>query len=123
MNLLQTGVLIGIVGPCGSGKSTLVERLKQNGIPARQISQEHSYVPNMWQRLTHPDFLIFLDASFNVATQRRSLTWSLQEYQEQQHRLGHAREHADLYILTDLLSPVAVAVQVMDFLETSLLTK
>ena len=57
-------LLVGIVGPCGSGKSTLVEGLEKHGYECRHIAQEHSYVPDMWQLITQPDILIYLNASF-----------------------------------------------------------
>lgn len=109
-------VKIGVVGVCGSGKSTLAANLRRLGINIRHIAQEHSYVPYMWQRITNPDLLIFLDVSYPVTMQRRPLNWLPKEYQEQQHRLRHAREHANLYIDTDPLSPEQVLDQVLAFL-------
>jgi deoxyadenosine/deoxycytidine kinase len=105
--------LVGIVGPCGAGKSTLVEGLKLFGIPSRHIAQEHSYVPYMWQRITNPDFLVYLDCSFPETVSRRNLNWTIKEYQEQLRRLSHARLHADLYIQTDTLTPEDVIKQVL----------
>jgi deoxyadenosine/deoxycytidine kinase len=96
--------LIGVVGPCGSGKSTLTASLARLGYCSRHIAQEHSYVKDMWQRLTNPDILIFLDASWHVTCQRLNLNWTEAEWQEQQFRLRHARENADLYLDTDKLS-------------------
>ena len=96
--------LIGVVGPCGSGKSTLTEALDSLGYATRHIAQEHSYVKDMWKRLTNPDVLIFLQASYPVTCQRRNLNWTEAEYNEQQRRLAHAHEHADLIIETDGLS-------------------
>ena len=46
--------LIAIVGVCASGKSTLAKALRERGYNARQVLQEHSYVPYMWQRITRP---------------------------------------------------------------------
>jgi len=108
--------VIGVVGPCGAGKSTLTEGLKRHGYRARAIVQEHSYVPSMWQRITHPDILIFLDASYQVTCQRRKLDWTEAEYAEQQRRLSHARQHADFYLDTDELNIEEVRQQVMGFL-------
>ena len=93
--------LIGVVGPCGSGKSTLTDALDSLGYSTRHIAQEHSYVKDMWKRLTNPDVLIFLQASYPVTSQRRNLNWTEKEYMEQQRRLAHAYEHADLIIDTD----------------------
>jgi cytidylate kinase len=110
-------ILIGIVGPCGSGKSTLVAALERRGITCQPIAQEHSYVKDMWKRITNPDVLIFLQASFQICTARRRLTWNESEYAEQQHRLSHALEHANLKLDTDQLLPQEVAQRVMDYLE------
>jgi len=110
--------LIGVVGPCASGKSTLITGFELENIRFRHIAQEHSYVAAMWQRLTNPDFLIFLDASYHVTLQRRNLNWTMDEYQEQHRRLAHARIHADCYILTDDLSPVDVRNRVLEFLKS-----
>ena len=98
------GPLIGVVGPCGSGKSTLITGLTRLGYRSRHIAQEHSYVKDMWQRLTKPDVLVFLNASYLTTCQRRKLNWTEAEWQEQQRRLSHARAHADLYLETDTLS-------------------
>jgi len=97
-------MLIGVVGPCGSGKSTLVNGLKQRGWRAKNIAQEHSYVPHMWQRLVHPDLLVFLDVSHANSMKRRNFDWSPAEHAEQLRRLQHARQHADLYLDTNVLT-------------------
>jgi deoxyadenosine/deoxycytidine kinase len=98
-------LLIGIVGVCGAGKTTLKNGLEQRGYACRHIAQEHSYVPNMWELVTHPDVLIYLEATFPVCTRRRKLNWSVADYAEQLRRLAHARRHADLLIETDNLTP------------------
>lgn len=109
---------IGIVGPCTAGKSTLIARL-EGVFPAqfRHIAQEHSYVQDMWQRINRPDWLIFLDVSYRMSFKRREyFNWTLEEYQEQQRRLKHAHDHADLYLLTDPYSADEVAEKVAAFL-------
>jgi ABC-type glutathione transport system ATPase component len=111
-------ILVGVVGPCGSGKSTLVAGLERAGFACRHIAQEHSYVPYMWQRITNPDALIFLDASFAVCTRRRRLNWTADDFIEQQRRLAHARLHADLIIPTDDLSIDQVLSRALEFLGT-----
>jgi hypothetical protein len=114
----RSSKLIGIVGPCGSGKTTLEGGLKAHGCNARAIGQEHSYVPTMWQRLTRPDILIFLQASRSVGGQRRQLNWTEAEWQEQQRRLSHARQHASFFLDTDTLGIDEVLQAVLGFLET-----
>ncbi len=109
-------LLIGVVGPCGAGKSTLVTGLEREGYRCRHIAQEHSYVPYMWERITNPDLLIFLNSSFEVSTQRRKLNWTETDYQEQQRRLAHAHQHADLIIETDSLTIEEVRIRALEFL-------
>ncbi len=112
--------LIGVVGPCGSGKSTLVAGLENRGFRCRHIAQEHSYVPYMWKRITNPDLLIYLNASFSVCTRRRRLNWTPADYAEQLRRLSHARESAHLYLDTDRLSSAEVLEEVVHFLDAQL---
>ena len=93
-------------------------RLDRLGIKTRHIAQEHSYVPNMWQRLTNPDVLIFLDVSYPVSMARRKFSWNLDEYQEQQRRLSHARAHADFFLMTDPFNADEVAAIVLEYLNS-----
>src|SRR5215207_6647769 len=113
----STRLLIGVVGPCGSGKSTLIAGLNQHGYICRHIAQEHSYVPAMWQIITNPTLLIYLHASFQTSTARRKLTWNKSDYKEQLRRLSHAHVHAQIIINTDPLTPNQVLNQVLDFLK------
>jgi len=113
----QTQLLIGIVGPCAAGKSTLKTGLERHGIVARHIAQEHSYVPNMWQRIVDPDLLIFLDVSYPTTRIRRQMDWNEAEYQEQQRRLVHARQYANCYIDTELLSIDEVLQSALKFIQ------
>jgi len=109
--------LVGIVGPCSAGKTTLKQGLEQHGIHAKHIAQEHSYVQDMWQRLTNPDVLIFLEVSYPVAQKRRKLSWTLKEYQIQKKRLENARQHANLLLDTDQLTPDEILKKTLDFLK------
>ena len=108
---------VGIVGPCGSGKSTLIAALEARGYTCRHIAQEHSYVKDMWKRISNPDVLIFLDASFPVSTARRKLNWRLADYEEQIRRLSHAYEHAQIIIDTNVLNPYEVLAKALDSLK------
>ena len=112
----STSPLIGVVGPCGSGKSTLIAGLEKHGYACRHIAQEHSYVPAMWQIITKPDVLIYLHASFPVSTARRKLNWRVKDYEEQSRRLSHARAHAHIIIDTDNLTPDQVLQSALDYL-------
>ncbi len=111
-------LIIGIVGPCGSGKSTLVASLKNRGLQARHIAQEHSYVPNMWQRMVHPNILIYLDVTYEQTLQRRRLNWTPVEYEEQLFRLRDARQSAALKIDTSALTIDQVLYTVLGYLQT-----
>jgi len=101
-------LLIAIVGPCAAGKTTLAEALRGLGYNARQIAQEHSFVPAMWQIITQPDVLIYLDGSYEICTRRKGFNWLPHEHAEQIRRLAHAREHCHIYIHTDELTPAEV---------------
>lgn len=70
----------------------------------------------MWQRISNPRWLVYLDVSFQVSLVRKNLGWTLAEYQEQQRRLSHARGAADLYIMTDNMTPSQVTEAVLRFL-------
>jgi deoxyadenosine/deoxycytidine kinase len=108
--------LIGVVGPCGSGKSTLIARLEKLGYRCRHIAQEHSYVQAMWQIITKPDLLIYLHVNFENSTARRKLNWLKRDYDEQIRRLDHARGHAHLVIDTDSLTPDEVLAKALDYI-------
>ena len=111
--------LIAIVGPCASGKSLLAQALRERGYNAREVVQEHSYVPTMWQRITQPDLLVYLDVSWEVARRRRSTDAGADWWAELAHRLRHARQHADFYVNSDELTPQEVLDRVLAFLESS----
>lgn len=70
----------------------------------------------MWQIIAKPQLLIYLHASFLISTARRNLNWQERDHSEQLRRLTHAREHADLSIDTDNLTPEQVLQKALDFL-------
>jgi ABC-type cobalamin/Fe3+-siderophores transport system ATPase subunit len=117
----QKPIKVGIVGPCGSGKTTLIRllQIRRTDLELHHIAQEHSYVPTMWKKIVSPDILIYLDVSFSEATNRRRLNWSQSEFQEQISRLGDAKNHADFILQTDMLSATEVADRVSDFIDQS----
>lgn len=110
-------LVLGLVGPCASGKTTLTALLRALGYQVRHIAQEHSYVPTMWQKISHPDILIYLDVTYQTSIARRTLNWTEAEYAEQLRRLSHARQHADMIIQTDPLSTEEVLAQILSRLE------
>ncbi len=101
--------LIGIVGPCASGKSTLIKLLTDQGYHCRHIAQEHSYVQDMWKRLSNPDILVYLDVTYETTLRRKKLNWTQTDFQIQLDRLKNARQFADIFITTDSLSPTELA--------------
>ncbi len=115
--------LIKIVGPCAAGKTTLTNRLRALGYNARQIAQEHSDVPDMWQRLHSPDVLIYLDARDETILKRRPKEGLAAFLPRQRRRLAHARAHADLIVGTDDLTPDEVLARVVTFLEARSIPK
>ncbi len=107
---------IAVVGPCGAGKSTLIRRLKALGYQVYEPAQEHSTVPDLWRRMRHPDLLIYLDAQLPTIARRRRIDWGQAYLDELNRRLRHARQHADLYLPTDNLTPEQVVARVLQFL-------
>ena len=105
-----------LVGICGSGKSTLARGLRALGYEVKECGQEHSEVPYMWQVLSRPDVLIYLDASEEVTYRRGERHYVPGFVEEERRRLAHARAHCDLYLMTDDLSEAEVLERVATFL-------
>jgi deoxyadenosine/deoxycytidine kinase len=109
-----------IVGPCASGKTTLVRGLWAHGYSAaRVVAQEHSGVIDLWKRrgAPAPDVLIYLDAQLDTIAARQHRTdWTPGYLAEQQRRLRGAWLACDLYLLTDELNPAEVLERVIAFL-------
>jgi chloramphenicol 3-O-phosphotransferase len=115
---MQADLLIGVVGPCSSGKSELARRLRRAGYHVKEIRQEHSGVPTLWQRFNKPDMLIYLDVDQEIAAQREGLSKPSSWWDEEREvRLAHARRHADLYIDTSDVTPDEVFAEVEVYLE------
>jgi deoxyadenosine/deoxycytidine kinase len=101
--VVEKETVIGVVGPCSAGKTTLINNLSQYGYRAKHIAQEHSYVKDMWRRIGKPDILVYLDVSYEQSMLRRPLNMSSRDFDEQIQRLNHARLHADYYLNTSTL--------------------
>ncbi len=107
-----------VVGPCAAGKNTLVGNLRPRGYDIRSCAQEHSYVPDLWQRFDKADVLIYLDAQLpTIARRQQRSDWTQDRLDTQRGRLAHARAHCDFYLATDSLAREEVAAQVQRFLE------
>ncbi|HZY41871.1 MAG TPA: hypothetical protein VFF59_07705 [Anaerolineae bacterium] len=107
-----------IVGPCASGKTTLVRGLWAHGYStARVVAQEHSGVIDLWKLRGQPDVLIYLDAQLDtIAARQRRTDWTPAYLAEQQRRLRGAWLACDLYLLTDELNPADVLERVSTYL-------
>jgi hypothetical protein len=115
--LARNGSTVAVVGPCASGKSTLVCGLRRHGYLAREVAQEHSVVPDLWRRRGLAGPLVFLDVSPHVACDRRGLAVPPRWWRAIATRLDTARRSADVYVCTDALSVEQVLVQVLAFLD------
>ena len=98
-------LVIGIVGPSKSGKSTLKFGLEALGYKVKHIAQEHSFVPSMWQKIANPDILIFLDVNFENTMLRGQPKWEEKDYNKECSRLLHARDNANLMVDTNHITP------------------
>ena len=108
---------IAVVGACASGKSTLVDALRHAGYEAHHVAQEHSYVPAMWQRITRPEILIYLDVDYEAVMARRPhFNFRPDDLAQQNHRLAHARENCDFYLDTTNLTATEVQEKTFTFL-------
>jgi hypothetical protein len=108
-----------VVGPCASGKTTLVKGLIAQGFAgARLVAQEHSGVRSLWARRGPPDVLICLDAQTATMNRRQGRTdWTDAARAEQLTRLAGARRECHLYLPTDDLTVLQVLETVVQFLE------
>lgn len=95
-----------IVGPCASGKSTLVTGLVELGYRARVVGQEHSEIGQLW-RHHHPTVVIGLQASLETVRSRRGRAWPAAVYEQQQRRLAMAMAAANVILDTGELSQIA----------------
>lgn len=104
-----------VAGVCVSGKTTLVKSLRNLGIEAYNVAQEHSTVKKLWNH-KNPDILILLDVQIQTVHQRRKVPWGEDRLAVQRQRLSDAYAHADLYIQTDELSKEEVVQKVLEYI-------
>ena len=107
-----------IVGPCASGKTTLVRGLWAHGYPmARVVAQEHSGVSDLWKLRGQAEVLIYLDAQLDtIAARQRRTDWTPDYLAEQHRRLRGAWLACGLYLPTDDLQPAEVLERVITYL-------
>src|SRR4051812_45529414 len=101
-----------VVGPCASGKTTLVENLKARGFEAAVCGQEHSEISDFWAH-TEPDIVVALQVDLETIRERRGRDWPESIYLAQLERLGDAFAHATVTIDTATISP-AKALQLVE---------
>lgn len=95
---------VAVVGSCASGKTSVVAGLREHGVNAWAVAQEHSAIAELWRHLG-PDRLVFLDASLaTVRLRRGDPNWPEWIYNVQHERLANARANADVIVATDTLS-------------------
>ncbi|HEX5165738.1 MAG TPA: hypothetical protein VFV93_10105, partial [Thermomicrobiales bacterium] len=95
---------VAVVGSCASGKSSVVARLREQGVEAWAVAQEHSAIAALW-RHQQPDILVFLDTTLaTVRARRDDDNWPAWIFTVQQERLANARANADLIVPTDDLT-------------------
>lgn len=108
-----------VIGPCASGKSTLVTALRAFGYDAHVSAQEHSEIAALWQH-SRPDVLIALDADIAAIRRRRDGRWPSWLYDEQQRRLAPGFAAADLRVDTSYLNASGTFDTVVRFLQRSM---
>jgi hypothetical protein len=70
----------------------------------------------MWHIFTGPDVLVYLDASYSVAQQRRPSGMTHSSWKRVNQRLSHARAHADICINTDQLSISEIVARIATYI-------
>lgn len=107
---------VAVVGVCGSGKTTIVGRLRALGLDAFAVGQEHSIIPALWNH-TGPDHVVVLDISLEGLRARRGANWPDSIFALQQERLADARAHAAVIVRTDLYTEDDTVRQILAALE------
>lgn len=108
-------IRVTVVGPCASGKTSLVERLRNAGYDAWVTGQEHSAVADLWNH-RQPDALIALVTDLETIRLRRGVRWSEVIYAAQIERLQRAYSVAGLIIDTSASSEEETATLALTYL-------
>ncbi len=108
---------VAVVGTCASGKTSVVAALRERGIDAYAVAQEHSAIATLWQHL-EPDRLVYLDNRLDTVRRRRDDdSWPEWIYQLQQQRLRNARDQANVVVKTDDLDIDEIVSRILGDLE------
>lgn len=107
------GPKVVVVGPCASGKSTLVRNLRNEGIDAFVAGQEHSAIRNLWAK-RDPDIIVALDIDLETLRERRGASWPSNLYRAQHERLSNAFAAATAIIDTGCVPEEVVAARVIE---------
>ena len=102
-----------VIGPCASGKTTLVGGLRRLGYDAAVCGQEHSEIPTLW-RHTAPDVVIALEIDLATLRRRRGSEWPEWLYQVQQRRLRQAVSSASIRVDAGRLDEAGVLREVTE---------
>ena len=116
---LSSQPLIVVVGPCASGKSTLVDGLRRLGYRAMVCGQEHSEIRTLWKH-ANPDVVVALDVDLPTLRRRRDEGWPEWLYRVQQRRLREAAAAATVRVDTSRVDEATVLAQVTARLERRL---
>lgn len=109
-------IRVAVVGTCASGKTSVVAALREHGVDAYAVAQEHSGISGLWRHL-EPDRLVYLENGLETIQRRRDDdSWPDWIYQLQLQRLQEARERADLVVVTDDLDVPAIVEHVLDMI-------
>ena len=109
----KSGPKVVVVGPCASGKSTLVRNLHKKGIDAFVAGQEHSAIRNLWAK-RDPDIIVALDLDLETLRKRRGESWPSSLYRVQHERLSDAFAAATTIIDTSRVPEEVVAARVIE---------
>jgi GTPase SAR1 family protein len=105
-----------VVGPCASGKSTLVNALRARGYDAHVCGQEHSEIPTLW-RHAHPDVVVSLAVDIAAVRRRRGESWPQWLHERQVARLADAAAAADIAVDTSEIDPETLVGTVVAYLK------
>ena len=120
---LPNGPRVVVIGPCASGKSTLVAGLRRLGFAAAACGQEHSEIPTLW-RHTDPDIVVALEVDLDTIRERRDASeWPDWLYAAQRRRLRQAEAAATLHVDTTRFDAAAVLELVASYLGEEISTE